>query len=117
MNCKYCDKSFTMRQYKWKHEQNCKNKMNLLEQVKILEELKKPSAKSFNAIRQIVANSEVDDFESLYKFLYNKLNEYAKENEGTIICTLEEHMYHAHFVLDKEINIMACIGKILETIK
>ena len=37
-NCKYCDKSFTMRQYKWKHEQNCKNKMNLLEQVKILEE-------------------------------------------------------------------------------
>jgi DNA polymerase III delta prime subunit len=86
-------------------------------QVKILEELKKPSAKSFNVIRQIVANSEVDDFESLYKFLYNKLNEYAKENEGTIICTLEEHMYHAHFVLDKEINIMACIGKILETIK
>jgi DNA polymerase III delta prime subunit len=86
-------------------------------QVKILEELKKPSAKSFNVIRQIVANSEVDDFESLYKFLYNKLNEYAKENEGTIICTLEEHMYHTHFVLDKEINIMACIGKILETIK
>jgi hypothetical protein len=37
-------------------------------QVKILEELKKPSAKSFNVIRQIVANSEVDDFESLYKF-------------------------------------------------
>ncbi len=36
--CKYCDKTFKMRQYKWKHEQNCKNKMNLLEQVKILEE-------------------------------------------------------------------------------
>jgi hypothetical protein len=26
-------------------------------------------------------------------------------------------MYHAYFVLDKEINIMSCIGKILETIK
>ena len=86
-------------------------------QVKILDELKKPSVKSFNLIRQIIANSEVDDFESLYKFLYDKLSEYANGNEGYIICTLEEYMYHATFRLDKEINIMACISKILETIK
>ena len=95
------------------------NSVNLTDdyQVKVLEELKKPSIKSFNLIRQIIANAEVESFESLYKFLYDKLNEYAKGNEGTIICTLEEHMYHAHFVLDKEINIMSCISKILETIK
>ena len=95
------------------------NSVNLTDdyQVKILEELKKPSIKSFNLIRQIIANSEVDDFESLYKFLYNKLSEYANGNEGYVICTLEEYMYHATFRLDKEINIMACISKILETIK
>ena len=95
------------------------NSVNLTDdyQVKVLEELKKPSIKSFNLIRQIIANAEVESFESLYKFLYDKLNEYTKGNEGTIICTLEEHMYHAHFVLDKEINIMSCISKILETIK
>ena len=95
------------------------NSVNLTDdyQVKILEELKKPSTKSFNLIRQIIANSEVDDFESLYKFLYDKLSEYAKGNEGYIICTLEEYMYHATFRLDKEINIMACISKILEIIK
>ena len=95
------------------------NSVNLTDdyQVKVLEELKKPSIKSFNLIRQIIANAEVESFESLYKFLYDKLNESAKGNEGTIICTLEEHMYHAHFVLDKEINIMSCISKILETIK
>jgi len=95
------------------------NSVNLTDdyQVKILEELKKPSAKSFNLIRQIIANSEVDDFESLYKFLYDKLSEYANGNEGYIICTLEEYMYHATFRLDKEINIMACVSKILETIK
>ena len=95
------------------------NSVNLTDdyQVKILEELKKPSIKSFNLIRQIIANSEVDDFESLYKFLYDKLSEYANGNEGYVICTLEEYMYHATFRLDKEINIMACISKILETIK
>lgn len=95
------------------------NSVNLTDdyQVKILEELKKPSIKSFNLIRQIIANSEVDDFESLYKFLYDKLSEYANGNEGYVICTLEEYMYHATFRLDKEINIMSCISKILETIK
>jgi hypothetical protein len=49
--------------------------------------------------------------------LYDKLNEYANGNEGIVICYLEEYMYHATFRLDKEINIMACISKILETIK
>ena len=95
------------------------NSVNLTDdyQVKVLDELKKPSVKSFNLIRQIIANSDVEDFESLYRFLYDKLSEYAKGNEGYIICTLEEYMYHATFRLDKEINIMSCISKILETIK
>ena len=85
-------------------------------QNKILDELKKPSIKSFNAIRQLIANAETDDFESMYVFLYDKLNEYANGNEGIIICYLEEYMYHATFRIDKEINIMACIAKILETV-
>jgi DNA polymerase III delta prime subunit len=85
-------------------------------QSKILDELKKPSIKSFNAIRQLIANAETDDFESMYVFLYDKLNEYANGNEGIIICYLEEYMYHATFRIDKEINIMACIAKILETV-
>ena len=83
----------------------------------LLAELKKPSVKSFNNIRQIIANSDTDNFEDLYKFLYDKLNEYANGNEGLVICYLEEYMYHSTFRLDKEINIMACIAKILETIK
>ena len=85
-------------------------------QVKVLDELKKPSAKSFNLIRQIIANVDLDDFESLYKFLYDKLNEYAKGNEGYIICILEDGAYRGHFVLDKEINIMSTISRILESI-
>jgi len=82
----------------------------------ILNELKTPSTKSFNIIRQIIANADLDNFDDLYKFLYEKMNEYSKGNEGIIICTLEEYQYHSVLVLDKEINIMACISKILETI-
>jgi DNA polymerase III delta prime subunit len=95
------------------------NSINITDdyQTKIIDELKKPSNKSFNNIRQLIANSETDDFEGLYRVLYDRLNEYASGNEGIIICYLEEYIYHATFRLDKEINIMACISKILETIK
>jgi DNA polymerase III delta prime subunit len=84
---------------------------------KVVAELKTPSSKSFNNIRQIVANTDLDDFEDLYRFLYDQLGEYAKGNEGMVIIILEEYLYHSTFRLDKEINLMACISKILETIK
>jgi len=85
-------------------------------QTKVIDELKKPSSKSFNNIRQLIANSEVDDFESLYRVLYDRLNEYANGNEGLIICIIEEGTYRAHFVLDKEINVMSTISRILEIV-
>jgi DNA polymerase III delta prime subunit len=84
---------------------------------KVVAELKTPSSKSFNNIRQIIANTDLDDFGDLYRFLYDQLGEYAKGNEGMIIIILEEYLYHSTFRLDKEINLMACISKILETIK
>ena len=84
---------------------------------KVVAELKTPSSKSFNNIRQIVANTDLDDFGDLYRFLYDQLGEYAKGSEGLVIIILEEYLYHSTFRLDKEINLMACISKILETIK
>jgi DNA polymerase III delta prime subunit len=84
---------------------------------KVVAELKTPSSKSFNNIRQIIANTDLDDFGDLYRFLYDQLGEYAKGNEGLVIIILEEYLYHSTFRLDKEINLMACISKILETIK
>jgi DNA polymerase III delta prime subunit len=84
---------------------------------KVVAELKTPSSKSFNNIRQIVANTDLDDFGDLYRFLYDQLGEYAGGNEGMVIIILEEYLYHSTFRLDKEINLMACISKVLETIK
>ena len=95
------------------------NSINKTDEYKdrVIDELKKPSFKSFNNIRQILANADVNEFGDLYRFLYYKIDEYGKGKEGFIIVTIEEYMYHANFVLDKEINVMACISKILETIK
>ena len=71
-----------------------------------------PNNKSFKQIRQIIADSNVDDFEALYKTLYERIDEYTTRDAEAIII-IEEYLYHANFRIDKEINVMACIAKLL----
>jgi len=79
----------------------------------ILKELKQPSSKSFNNIRQIIADSQVGEFEEVYKFLFEHIDEYAQNSIGEVIVLLEEYMFHANFKVDKEINMLALIHRIL----
>jgi replication factor C small subunit len=79
----------------------------------ILKELKQPSSKSFNNIRQIIADSQIGEFEEVYKFLFEHIDEYAQNNIGEVIVLLEEYMFHANFKVDKEINMLALIHRIL----
>ena len=82
----------------------------------ILTELCKPTSKSFNNIRQIIADSGVNDFEDLFRFLFDNIDKYASTNAGEVIIYIEEYQYHANFRIDKEINIMALISRILSAI-
>ena len=85
----------------------------------ILKELKAANKNSFKNIRQILADSNLDDFEEIYRFLYDNLDEYGKDdvNKALIIIEIENYMYHANFRIDKEISVMALISKILQTIQ
>jgi DNA polymerase III delta prime subunit len=85
----------------------------------ILKELKSVNKNSFKNIRQILADSNLDDFEEIYRFLYDNLDEYTKDDvqQAMIIIEIENYMYHANFRIDKEINVMALISKILQTIQ
>jgi replication factor C small subunit len=71
-----------------------------------------PNNKSFKQIRQIIADSNVEDFEALYKALYERVDEYTTQDAEAIII-IEEYLYHSNFRIDKEINVMACIAKLL----
>jgi len=85
----------------------------------ILKELKTPSKNSFKNIRQILADSNLDDFEEVYRFLFDNLDEYGKNDlsKAMIIIEIENYMYHANFRIDKEINVMALICAILKIIQ
>ena len=85
----------------------------------ILTELKIANKSSFKNIRQILADSNLSDFDEIYRFLYDNLDKYGKNDlaKALIIIEIENYMYHANFRVDKEINLMALICSILKIIQ
>ena len=79
----------------------------------VLKELIK-SKPSWNEIRQIIANANVQDFEELYRFLYDNASVFASGNEGMVAIYINEYSYQANFRIDKEINAMALLSKLVE---
>jgi replication factor C small subunit len=81
--------------------------------VQVLKELSnaKPNWKN---IRQIIANANVQDFEEFYRYLYDNVSVYADGKEGMVAIYLNEFSYQSNFRIDKEINAMALIQKIIE---
>lgn len=69
----------------------------------------KTSKSAYSEIRQIITDSSVREFQSLFKALYD---EYFDKPEINII--LAEYQFKGISVPDKEINIMACIAKIIK---
>ena len=78
---------------------------------KIINELSNKA--DFKTVRQIIADANVDDFDELFKSLYDKANEYLPGKEGTATILINEHQYKSNFRIDKEINIMSLIQQII----
>lgn len=76
----------------------------------VLEELKQSN---FKNIRQIIADSGVEDFEELFRFLYENASEYMPGKEGTAAILINEHLYKSNFRIDKEINLMSLIQNLI----
>ena len=79
----------------------------------MIEELKQ-SKPDWKAIRQIIADSGVNDFEELFRHLYDNASVYAPNREGSVAIYINEHSYQANFRIDKEINAMSLISKLID---
>jgi replication factor C small subunit len=79
---------------------------------KVIDELKKPKP-YFNNIRQTIADSNVEDFDELFKALYEKSSEFLPNKEGTVAMLVNDHQYKANFRIDKEINTMSLIQNLI----
>jgi DNA polymerase III delta prime subunit len=65
-----------------------------------------------NDIRQIIADSGAQQFESLFRCLYDNVEEYTT-NIGEAIIIISQYQYEYSFVVDKEICVAAMLNKLL----
>lgn len=79
---------------------------NYIEQI--VDEVKSKKKTSFNTVRQIIADNNINDFTGVYKELHNTYS----IPEATII--IEEYLFHSTTISDKEICFMAAISKLLQ---
>lgn len=82
----------------------------------LLEELNNPK-RSITKARQILVDANKNDYEDTYKFLYDNLDKYSNGWDAEIIVHLEEGLYRAQTRLNKEINIVATLSKIIQLIE
>jgi DNA polymerase III delta prime subunit len=68
-------------------------------------------------VRQLVADAQVDDFQTAYRYMFDHLTEFSYGNDAQLSVILDDFIWRAGVVPDKEINFAACIAKILETNK
>ena len=84
--------------------------------IQVIKELQTKSP-NWKTIRQIIADANINDFEELYKYLYDNSSEYASGNEGMVAIYINEYTYQSNFRIDKEINCMALISRLIELAK
>jgi len=78
----------------------------------IVNELKEKKP-SFLTLRQILLDSNIDDYEDLFVSLHNRSNEYLPGREGTASIIINDHQYKANFRINKEINCSSLLQSLI----
>ena len=79
--------------------------------------LSKREKNAWYQVRQLVADAQIDDFQTAYRYMFEHLTEFSYGNDAQLSIILDDFIWRAGVVPDKEINFAACIAKVLETIK
>jgi replication factor C small subunit len=79
--------------------------------------LSKREKNAWYQVRQLVADAQVDDFQTAYRYMFDHLTEFSFGNDAQLSVILDDFIWRAGVVPDKEINFAACIAKVLEIIK
>lgn len=85
----------------------------------VVESLKKITSNNLldkvTEIRQLLADSKIKSYTKLFRYLFDKLDDYTpKEKRIRIICHLQEGLKYDGVIADKEINIIATLLRISE---
>ena len=79
----------------------------------VIELLKTKNTKNFITIRQLVMDSNIRDYNELYRVLFERADEFTDSAIATLV--IADYQYKSIMAPDKEITFCACISKLLTT--
>ncbi len=79
----------------------------------VIELLKTKNVKNFTTIRQLVMDSNIRDYNELYRVLFERADEFTDSAIATLI--IADYQYKSIMAPDKEITFCACVSKLLTT--
>jgi DNA polymerase III delta prime subunit len=86
--------------------------------TKLIELLKTPTkAGVFDEIRQLVADASFSNYEEVYKYLFDHVNDYAPTKAAEVILNLADAVYQSAIVFEREITFCAAMHKLLAVLR
>ncbi len=85
------------------------------ELVELLQKNKSVDRK-FKAIRQLIQDSDVSQYERVFRYLYDHVDEYAEGSVAEVMIEISEAQHRDAQVVDKEINFMHLIINLIQLI-
>lgn len=74
----------------------------------------KANQRRWHFIRQIVTNNGLNEFTDVYRYLYEKVSEFASNDPGEASLIIADAEYQSAFVPDREITFMGCVHRLLQ---
>jgi replication factor C small subunit len=81
--------------------------------VQLVNLLKNPKSNTWYECRQLIIDSQLDDYQPIILHLFEHITEYSKGHDAEITIELDNHQYFQKSVPDKELNMASLISKIL----
>lgn len=79
----------------------------------VIKELKN-SKPDWVKIRKIISSSNQSSYEDMFRELYDNIEKILPKNYSLGVIYIEQYQFQSQFSIDKEINIIACITKLIE---
>ena len=70
-----------------------------------------------NDIRQLIADNSVSDYSEIYRLLYDEVDNYGNGKQAECIMNIAEAQYQDVNIVDKEINFMSLIIRLIRILK
>jgi DNA polymerase III delta prime subunit len=75
------------------------------------------SGVKLNDIRQLIADNSISDYSELFRLLYDEVDNYGKGKQAECIMNIAEAQFQDVNVVDKEINFMSLIIRLIRILK